>query len=237
MDDFPKDKDKFALFFPSTTNKKPRGPPKAVVELNITSAQNLASLKKPSTAFFKYIQEKKIWLRQHKFDTIDLQSIGFFTDRSTEFTWNTSYENEIRSKLKACIAEELASSTPGNVINTEQAETPPEFELTSRRISHSYRGDSGRRIDVYTQAYEIRCENIHKNRLIVLLTSNSDKDHHGTFIPYSMAKSDPVGFGDQIRKQTRFLDKLKMIAVYGLSRQVMESPTLDSDNPTFRHSG
>jgi uncharacterized coiled-coil protein SlyX len=233
MDDFPEDKDKFALFFPSTKNPQHQGPSTTVIEMHLICAQNLASLKKPSTAFFKHLLEKRIWLCHHKFNTLNVQSLGFFTERSTEFAWKSSFADEIRRKLQACIEEDLAASSPDNVVDTQQAEAPPEFELTPRMIHHSYKGHSGK-IDTVTRAYEIRCESLNKNRLIVLLTRISNKYRSGTFILHSMAKSDPAGYSDHIRNHNRFLDSLKMITVYGLRRQVMENPTNDSDNPTFR---
>jgi hypothetical protein len=234
MEHFPKDKDTLALFFQRTASKNRRGSSIAVVELNVTSAQNLASLKKPTSVLFKHIEQNKIWLTQHKFDTLKLQSIGFFTDVSTVFTWKSNYENEIRSKLQACIAEDLAASTPGNVVDITKAETPPEFELNSRGVSHHYRSESGGKMLAYAQAYEILCESIHKNRLIALLMRSFGPEHSSTFIPYGMAKSDSAEFGDKIRHQASYLDNLKMITVYGLSPQVMERPMPLSDNPTFR---
>ena len=236
MDDFPGDKDKFTLFFPTTKNKHHGGPSRALVVLHVTSAQNLESLKKSSTVLFKHLKQEKIWLSHHKFLTSRLQSIGFIADRSTVFTRSTRVEAEIKSSMVATIAEKLAANSPDNIIDIEQVETPPEFELTPRKIFHAYRSASStRKIKVHTEAYEIRCESIHKNRLIVLLTSNSgDKERSGTFIPYSMAKSHPEGYGDQIRRQERYLQNLEMIAVYGLDRKAMESPTPDSDNSTFR---
>jgi hypothetical protein len=218
MDAFPQEKVQLALFFPQIKSTNYQKPTTCVVELHVKSAQNLASLKKPSTALFKHIDQHNIWLTEHKFATLKVQSIGFFTDISTEFTWKSNYENEIRSKLQAYIVEELAASTPDNVVDISKAETPPEFELSSRRVSHYYRRDSdSRKIRVHTQAYEILCESLHKNRLLVLLTRSSGKGHSGTFVPYSMAKSNSAEFGDQILKQNCYLDNLKKIAVYGLS--------------------
>jgi hypothetical protein len=233
--DFPDDKDKFALFFPSTKNTQAQRPSTMVIELHLTSAQNLASLKKPSTVFFKHLFEKRIWLCHHKFSTLNLQSIGFFTERSTDYTWKSSFEDEIGSKLTACIEEDLAAKSPDNVIDTQEAEAPPEFELTPRMIKHSYKkeGTSGQ-IVTETRAYEIRCESTNKNRLIVLLMRISNNTRTGKFIPHSMARSDPAGYSDHIRNHNRFLGSIKMITVYGLRRQVMENPTDDSDNPTFR---
>jgi hypothetical protein len=72
INDFPKDKHTCDLFFPTTKTKQHRGPSKAVVELHLRSAQNLASLKKPSTVFYEHLREEGIWLCQHIFSTLNL---------------------------------------------------------------------------------------------------------------------------------------------------------------------
>jgi hypothetical protein len=233
MNDFPKNNDNFDLFFQKSKIKARQGPTVAVIEMHITSSQTLASLKRPSTFLFERLKKDGIWLKEHRYKTLRLEAVGFLADCSTEFTWKSSCENEIRSILEARIAEEHAAKATDNVIDMEQVEAPPDFELSPRTIRHSHKGKGGR-IKFVTNAYEICCETIHKNRMIALLTSKSNKDLPGTFIPFSMAKSDPVAFGRLISKHERYLENLRMIAVYGLNRKVMESPTSDSDNPTFR---
>jgi uncharacterized coiled-coil protein SlyX len=232
MADFPEDKEKFNLFFVQTTSKHPLGPPKVMIKIHLRSAQNLASLKRTSTVFYKHLREEGIWLCQHNFETSNLQRIGLLAEISTEFALDTSIKDEISKRLKARSEEELAASTTDNVIDTQEAEKPPEFDISPRMITHSYKV-AGRRTTVRTRAYEITCESTNKNRLCSLLT-RPGKDRSGTFIPYSMARSNEQGFGDQIRKHNRFLDDCKKITVYGLRRQAMENPSPDSDNPTFR---
>jgi uncharacterized coiled-coil protein SlyX len=232
MADFPKDKEEFNLFFTPTKTKQPLGPPKVMVRIHLRSAQNLASLKRTPTVLYKHLREEGIWLCQHNFETSNLQRIGFIAERSTEFALPTSIKDNISNELKACLQEDLAASTTDNVIDTQEAEKPPEFDISPRMITHSYKVAS-RRITVQTRAYEITCESTNKNRLCSLLT-RLGKDRSGIFIPYSMARSNEQGFGDQIRKQNRFLNDCKKITVYGLRRQAMENPSTDSDNPTFR---
>jgi hypothetical protein len=45
-----------------------------------------------------------------------------------------------RANLKVCIAEELAASSPDNVMISSKAETPPEFGLLPASIFSQYRG-------------------------------------------------------------------------------------------------
>jgi hypothetical protein len=77
--------------------------------MHITSSQTLASLKRPSTFLFERLKKDGIWLKEHRYKTLRLEAVGFLADCSTEFTWKSSCEDEIRSILEARIGEEHAA--------------------------------------------------------------------------------------------------------------------------------
>jgi hypothetical protein len=237
LKDFPNEAGAFGRFFPLTVLDSTHGEKrKAVVAIHLASPNAIVFHKPLPTTLQQYLDEHKIWLIEHKFDTLKVVKIGMVKGCSTLFSWQHKLQNKIQEQIDEANLADMTDDSPDNTIDTLQLEKTPAFELRGRNVKSWQKGSNEhKKVILETRAYEISCEAIHAERLRALLRDSQpdDKNRGGAFVDYALKKKDMQLFNDQIRAQNEFLLSLKKVVVSGIHRDAMSATTSDPNGLTM----
>jgi hypothetical protein len=161
--------------------------------MHITSSQTPSIAEEAIHLLIRAAQEGRNLAQGARYKTLSGSS-RFLSIARPNSRGNQAVRDEIRSILEARIAEEHAAKATDNV--DRKSKIAGRFEL-SRTDRHSQKGKGADQIR--HQRLQICCET-HQNRDCSLDRANQ-QGPSGTFIPFSMAKSDPVAFGRLISKR------------------------------------
>jgi hypothetical protein len=237
MDEFPREQDEFATFFPTSQRQQNRREQqKVVIELSLTSSQTLAELKRSSPELIQYLKENDTWLAEHNFATLDVESIGWYRGRSPELTDKKQFHQDIKNSLTEAKQTQMAALAQDNIIDTQQVQPTPDFEIVYRKVKHSCKDAKGQKQRVETIAYEVRCETQNKQEMCsLMMEARFDDERKGFFIPYSLATTEASSYGEQIVQQNALLAQIKKISIFGLHDAALDS-IITSTTHTLRET-
>ena len=95
MSEFPKG-NKFIEFFSTTSYTRNDGSGKVHLNFQIESENRITAFKRDVT-FMKLLRDRKIWMTEHKYETHELQAIGYIINKSPVLTHRPQLENDISS--------------------------------------------------------------------------------------------------------------------------------------------
>jgi hypothetical protein len=206
-EEMPKDQMEFTKFFPTSVEDN-RSFQKLTMEITVLSPRNIEEIKNSKDrAFFKYLVENSIYIKENKFDKLDVKEIGFIAGKSANLTWRPDFEKELHEALE---------KTTSALI--------PKFEVLPREMRYREKSGSLHGVKVLT----IKCESDNADVLKAMLTdANLDKRKLGQFIPHGVSMNKL--YEDGLQSQDDMDKDLTCIPVFGLAKEAMEAP-MDGDH-------
>jgi hypothetical protein len=129
-------------------------------------------------------QEGRIWLKEHRYKTLRLEAVGFLADCSTEFTWKSSCEGRNQKHIGSTHRRRACGQGYQRHIKSKIRR----LRASSHDTSFAQRQRGGIRHQQPTRF-------VVRSTKRLLFDRAKSQGPSGTFIPFSMAKSDPVAFG------------------------------------------
>ena len=206
---------KFKEFFATTTYTRNDGSGKVHLNFIIESEMSIAAFKGDMT-FMKFIRERKIWITEHKYETNELQAIGYIVNKSPVLTHRPQLEQDIASAFTEYIERACDEDKDYKYI--------PDMEIGTKKIVHVLREGNKKTGVMETQALEVRCEKAHARRLKHLFfNADLSENHYGKFVPYEIIKSEQSVVKSLINEHNKFLSEIAVLPIFGIHEDVLTS--------------
>ena len=172
--DIPIDTKNFKKFFPYEKDTR-KNSTKVSIGMTIIAGATLEQLKQANNReLVTTLQENKLWMVLHKFHTLKLTTVGFFTKKHHSLTYRPYFEQELY--------EDLQTSTN----NPEGRNVVPDFEIVKNQVR--FYADKNK---YSANVLEIRCEKDSASLLSqILCDADLDVQAFGTYCPYGMQEKD-----------------------------------------------
>jgi hypothetical protein len=226
MADFPEEKEDAENFFGlnktveesklvTVSNKNGS---KTSIGFKIESKKKIWEIKK-DRFFLSWLRENKVFLFEHKCDTITVQPIGWFSSRATGQFDAGQAEIDLYEVL-----EEYAKRAEKEMWEGGSPEVP-KFEMAITEVRHTYRNEDRATYKMECQAVEIRCEAKNKTKLKRMLQeAELPVREFGFFVPYGVPDSNE--YRALINEQNAYLNEDFPIFIFGLHESMLNSKML-----------
>jgi hypothetical protein len=218
---FPSTEELFTKFFDHKSTNKSGDTTTITLLCNLVSftTNPLTTIKRNKT-FFDYTKENGIFIFPHKFKSISLSRVGFFSEKHPRLTNITDFTTTVSSMISY---QQDDQSNPPAI---------PPFTLNLRHVIFTQKHDDGTTTQHSTDAIEVECEQEHLSTMTDLFNQLPFIiQEHGLFTPMDMQYCDPELFAQRIIDQENFIDRHTLLSLFGWHELVMQTHLQDSNIP------
>jgi hypothetical protein len=85
MAGYPTDGKEFQEYFQTTTTRR-QGKVRLLVEMHVVSTRTIAQIKQQEKQSYAFLLEHSVYIKDHKFDSLELSDVGYLDHKSARFT-------------------------------------------------------------------------------------------------------------------------------------------------------
>jgi hypothetical protein len=218
--EIPTDEPNIRKYFEFQTDRNGR----ITMAFTATTSHELGWYKKGH--FFQYLNDNRIWIGTHQFETLKLSECGWLLDLHPQWTNRTQLISAIRNRL----ADTLSEVTDMDIGNGQDI---PHFELRASKILHRHRGpETQNEWRAYrTTAITVWCDTQNLELFRQMMIDHVCQGNHmfGTFVTTGKQNNMSSQLRAQlIARHNNLTAELRQIKVKHCHPIVMNSATVDS---------
>jgi hypothetical protein len=254
--DVPSTKTQFVELFPMEEYKRNKA---TCVHVFFTLESNTRiDMFKKDVKFMQFLEHNKIFLSEHKWESLRIYSVGMFTKMLYNVTYRMDFESKIQQVINEKMKEEHEKNEleKANITSTEMEELfeddddnastktehakneaydIPQIDIITKSAIHYHR-DKYNRIQgspLRSSVLELRCDKKHAEIIQnILKDANLPEKTFGKFSPYDITSNNPTLLYNLLVENNIFHNDAKVITLFGLHESVLKSTIQNPYNQT-----
>jgi hypothetical protein len=240
--DVPNQKDQFLELFPTEEYKRYKS---VCIHLLFTLESNTRiDTFKQDKKFMQFLENNKIYLSEHKWESTRIYSVGMFTKKLFNVTYRMDFEAKVQKIIDDKIKEENEQEALEQAISdnmnediddaistkTEQAKNAvydsPQIDIITKVVAHQQRNKFNQNQGSPTKStvLELRCDKQFADKIQnILKDANLQEKEFGKFSPYDITSNNQTLYYNLLAENNNFHHCAKVITLYGLHESVLHS--------------